>query len=140
MSAGMLIDECLSPELVGLAHESGFEAYHVAHYGLSGAKDSAVFEKVAERGFIFVTNNRGDFIELVEKAELHAGLIVIVPQVRREGQKIFFKRALDRLKQVGDLTNKILEVDENGEVAVYDLPRAWRLREQSQSALRARAE
>jgi predicted nuclease of predicted toxin-antitoxin system len=43
----MLIDECLSPELVGIAHESGFEAHHVAHCGLSGAKDAAVFEKVA---------------------------------------------------------------------------------------------
>jgi predicted nuclease of predicted toxin-antitoxin system len=53
-----LIDECLSAELPAVAHELGLEAYHVAHFGLAGAPDHAVFAKVRERSFIFVTNNR----------------------------------------------------------------------------------
>ena len=64
MNDPLLIDECLSAELPALAHELGFEAYHVAHFGLAGAPDHVVFAKVKERGFIFVTNNRDDFVEL----------------------------------------------------------------------------
>jgi predicted nuclease of predicted toxin-antitoxin system len=123
MSDPFLIDECLTPELVGIAHAEGFEAYHVAHCGLSGAKDPVIFARISERGFIFVTNNRDDFINLVKNADLHAGLIVIVPQCRREGQKHLFKLALDRLRKAGNLTNKVLEIDENGETQVYDLPK-----------------
>jgi predicted nuclease of predicted toxin-antitoxin system len=128
MSDGLLIDECLTPELVGIAHEQGFEAYHVAHYGMSGATDCVVFEEVSNRGFVFVTNNRDDFIDLVETADLHAGLIVIVPQVRRETQKELFQLALTRLKEIGDLTNKVLEIDEDGRIQIYDLPTSYHSR------------
>jgi hypothetical protein len=51
-----LIDECLSAELPAIAHEFGLEAYHIAHFGLAGVPDHVVFEKVRERGFVFVTN------------------------------------------------------------------------------------
>jgi hypothetical protein len=37
---------------------------------LAGAPDHAVFAKVSERGFVFVTNNRDDFVDLVEAVDL----------------------------------------------------------------------
>ncbi len=39
VSDPLLIDECLSAELPAIAHELGFEAYQVAHFGLAGAPD-----------------------------------------------------------------------------------------------------
>lgn len=122
MSDPLLIDECLRAELPAIAHELGFEAYHVAHFDLAGAADHAVFAKVRERGFVFVTNNRDDFVELIEKVDLHAGLVVLVSQGRRETQKAMFRIALLHVLEIGGLTNRVLEVEQTGEIRVYDLP------------------
>jgi predicted nuclease of predicted toxin-antitoxin system len=122
VSDPFLIDECLNAELPAIAHELGFEAYHVAHFGLAGAPDHVVFAKVSERGFVFVTNNRDDFIELVQKVDLHAGLVVLVSQGRRETQKAMFRAVLLHILEIGGLTNRVLEVEQDGEIRVYDLP------------------
>lgn len=122
MNDRILIDECLSIELAQIAHELGFEAYHVAHRGMSGLKDHALFAEIARGGFVFVTNNREDFVELVAKADLHAGMIVIVPNVRREVQKALFRAALQHVLTIGTLLNRVLEIDGNGDIRVYDLP------------------
>jgi predicted nuclease of predicted toxin-antitoxin system len=122
VSDPFLIDECLSAELPAIAHEFGFEAYHVAHFGLAGAPDHAVFAKVCERGFIFVTNNRDDFVELIEKVDLHAGLIVFMSQARRDVQKVMFRAALLHVRKIGDLINRVLEVEQSCEIRVYELP------------------
>jgi predicted nuclease of predicted toxin-antitoxin system len=121
VSDPFLIDECLSAELPPVAHELGFEAYHVAHFGLAGAADHAVFAKVRERGFIFVTNNRDDFVELIEKIDLHAGLIVFMSQGRRDVQKAMFRAALLHIRKIGDLINRVLEVEQSCEIRVYEL-------------------
>ncbi len=122
MSDPLLIDECLSAELPAIAHELGFEAYHVAHFGLAGAPDQVIFARISERGFIFVTNNRDDFVQLVEKADLHAGLIVFISQGRRDAQKAMFRAALLHILEIGGLTNRVLEIEQNCEIRVYELP------------------
>jgi predicted nuclease of predicted toxin-antitoxin system len=76
-----LIDECLHESLVGVAHDAGFGATHVNHLGLSDKPDRELAERIVEGEFTFVTNNRVDFIRLFGKMELHAGLIVLVPNV-----------------------------------------------------------
>ena len=76
-----LIDECLHESLVGVAHSAGFDASHVNHLGLSGKADWELADRIVEGEFTFVTNNRVDFIGLFGKMELHAGLIVIVPNL-----------------------------------------------------------
>jgi predicted nuclease of predicted toxin-antitoxin system len=76
-----LIDECLHESLVGVAHAAGFEATHVNRLGLSGKPDWVLAERIAKDEFAFVTNNHLDFIQLFGKMELHAGLIVIVPNL-----------------------------------------------------------
>lgn len=80
----VLIDECLSVRLVEVAQQAGFEAYHVAHRGWAALKDPALFVRIQDESFTFVTNNRDDFIALVREVDLHAGLIVILPNVRRD--------------------------------------------------------
>ena len=75
----LLIDECLHESLIQVAHHAGFEAVHVNHLGLSGKPDWQLAERARKDEFTFVTNNRLDFIRLFGKMELHAGLIIIVP-------------------------------------------------------------
>jgi len=65
--------------LIGVAHGAGFEATHVNHLGLSGKPDWELTDRIFKDEFTFVTNNRVDFVRLFGKIELHAGLIIIVP-------------------------------------------------------------
>jgi hypothetical protein len=50
-------------------------------------------------------------------------LIVIVPQCRRDKQKQLFELALIKMKEIGDLANKVIEVNGADDVSVYDLPK-----------------
>ena len=122
MSERFLIDECLTVELVRIAHEAGFEAHHVAHIGLSGASDRTIFQRVQAEGFVFVTNNRDDFLALARSVDLHAGVVIILPSCRREAQAILFEAALHRVREIGAMVNLVLEVDEKGVVALYQMP------------------
>lgn len=119
----LLIDECLSPALLEVAHQYGVEAYHVAHRGLSGAKDHAILRLMLEQGFTLVTNNRDDFLALIGDAELHPGLIVILPNVSRADQIRLFELALREAIAGKSLINRVVEIDAHGIVGVYELPR-----------------
>jgi predicted nuclease of predicted toxin-antitoxin system len=119
-----LIDECLHESLVVLAHTAGFEATHVNHLGLSGKPDWALAERIIKDEFTFVTNNRVDFLRLLGKVELHAGLIVLIPNVTPVLQRALFRAAL-RYSTGRDVVNTVIEVSLEGETiryAQYDLP------------------
>lgn len=119
-----LIDECLHESLVGVAHGAGFEATHVNHLGLSGKPDWELADRIVKDEFTFVTNNRIDFIRLFGKMELHAGLIVLVPNVSPLVQRALFVAATQYLGK-RDLTNAVLEVTLDREavrIAEYQWP------------------
>jgi predicted nuclease of predicted toxin-antitoxin system len=119
-----LIDECLHQSLVGLAHAAGFEAIHVNHLGSSGKPDWMLAERIAKDEFTFVTNNRVDFIQLFGKMKLHAGLIVLVPNVAPALQRALFQAAL-QYSAGRDLVNTAIEVSLNGKTVQcveYQLP------------------
>lgn len=62
MIGRLLIDECLSPELVQLAIDSGHvESTCVRDRGRLGLKDWELMEYVIEEDFILVTRNAQDF-------------------------------------------------------------------------------
>jgi len=105
----LLIDECLHTSLVELAHAAGHTADHVNYLALGGYKDWQLMAVIREQEYTFVTNNRVDFLRLHGNEPLHAGVIVIVPNVPPAEQKTLFSAAL---KHVGtrDLTNTIVEV------------------------------
>ena len=108
-----LIDECLHESLVGVAHRAGFEATHINHLGLSGKPDWELSDRIATGEFTFVTNNRVDFIRLFGKMEMHAGLIVIVPNVAPSVQRALFEAAI--LYLAGrDLVNSVVELSLEG--------------------------
>ena len=119
-----LIDECLHESLVGVAHAAGFDATHVNHLGLSGKPDWALAERISKDEFTFVTNNRADFIHLFGSMELHAGLIVLIPNVVPALQRALFAAAL-RYLAGRDLVSTVIEVTLEGTVVTcveYELP------------------
>ena len=120
----LLIDECLHESLVGVAHGAGFEATHVNHLGLSGKPDWELTDRIVADEFTFVTNNRVDFIRLFGKMELHAGLVILVPNVPPRLQRALFEGALRFLGGRG-LTNAVVEVNleaEEVKCVEYRLP------------------
>ena len=119
-----LIDECLHESLVGVAHGAGLEATYVNHLGLSGKPDWELADRIAKDEFTFVTNNRVDFIRLFEKMEVHAGLIIIVPNVVPAVQCAMFEAAILYLAGK-ELINSAIEVSLEGKTVKcieYEIP------------------
>lgn len=59
------------------------------------------------------------------EAAVHAGLIIVLPNVGRTLQQQLFSAALSELAIIGDPVNRVIEVDLDGAevtVDVYDLP------------------
>lgn len=108
-----LIDECLHTSLVKVAYEAGYVCEHVNFLGLSGQKDWQLMRRVQAGEYTFVTNNRTDFTELYAEQELHAGLVIIVPNVPPARQRALFRAALSHIGG-RDLMNAALEVDIDG--------------------------
>ena len=122
-----LIDECLSVDLVTVAGQCGHEARHVAHVGRAGWKDWNVARYASDNDLILVTNNASDFRPLYAARPLHAGLVILLPNVGRDLQQRLFRAALDELATTGEPVNRVLEVDLDGDevtLALYDWPPA----------------
>ncbi|HEV2897169.1 MAG TPA: DUF5615 family PIN-like protein [Pseudaminobacter sp.] len=120
-----LIDECLHTSLVAIAEERGHEANHINWLGLSGETDWDLMPRIVEGDFTFVTNNAKDFRKLYAKEPVHAGLIIVVPQVGPEKQRELFDALLADLGPEDFLVNELIEIEiENGVAVVtrYDLP------------------
>lgn len=121
-----LIDECLHTSLVSLAHDAGHICEHVNFLGLGGYKDWQLMARIRSEDYAFVTNNRTDFAALYAQEELHAGLVIIIPNVTPALQRQLFRAALSHIDHV-DLTNTVLEVDLAGTTATcreYRYPRS----------------
>ena len=124
-----LIDECLSPQLVGLAHERGHvETTHVTWLGLRSRKDWAIVRRALDQGYVLVTNDTTDFIQLLSRVRLHAGLVClnVAPRLMNlDVQRRLFAVALDELDNV-EPVNELLEVtlfeDRTVLIERYDLP------------------
>lgn len=122
----LLIDECLHTSLVGVAHSAGHSADHVSHRGLGGWKDWQLMRVIREQEYTFVTNDRSDFLTLHANEPLHAGVIVIVPNVVPLQQRKLFAAALTHIGR-RDLTNTVVEVrfvKDEIQCSEYQLPRA----------------
>jgi predicted nuclease of predicted toxin-antitoxin system len=72
----ILLDEHVSPSLVGKLGDKGVLAVAAAHVGLSGEPDAKIWNYAFENDFVVVTGNARDFIRLLN-VEVHPGLIVL---------------------------------------------------------------
>jgi len=97
----------------------------VAHVGRAGWKDWNVARHASDGDFVLITNNASDFRHLYATQALHAGLVILIPNVGRSLQKRLFQATLDELAIIGEPVNRVLEVDLDGDevtLALYDLP------------------
>jgi predicted nuclease of predicted toxin-antitoxin system len=111
-----LIDECLHTSLVDVAQRHGHE---------TGATDRGLMPRIVEEDFTFVTNNAADFRRLYARQEVHAGLVIIVPQVTPARQRALFASLLVTLDPDDALLNEVIEVSIDGEDVIitrYELP------------------
>ena len=81
LSLKFLIDECLHLKLGDVASRAGYYAGHVVRLGLTGKTDTHVFEYAVKNDLTLVTNNAADFRKLAKKSKIHAGVIILVPNV-----------------------------------------------------------
>lgn len=119
-----LIDECVSPTLASKAQSHGFDAWHVIHRGLNSQPDYRIFKACQAEDLILVTNNRRDFLPLYAGAEIHAGLVIILPNVDRHEQQRLFGIVLDWLGRQADIVNRVIEIGADGFMRISELPRA----------------
>jgi predicted nuclease of predicted toxin-antitoxin system len=116
------IDECLHTSLVAIGNEKGFEAYHVVHRGLPGIPDYQLCDLAQREELTLVTNNGKDFRKLMIEASVHPGLVIIKPCVEPEQQRKLFGTGLQMLSKLPDLINRVMEIDIDGTITLYDLP------------------
>jgi predicted nuclease of predicted toxin-antitoxin system len=120
-----LIDECLHVSLLELAHRRGHIADHVNYLGRGSSKDWELMAIVMEHDYTFVTNNRLDFLALYGKKAVHAGLVVIVPNVTPARQRGLFNAVLEHVDS-RHLINTVVEVnyvDQQIECVEYAFPK-----------------
>lgn len=120
-----LIDENLSVKLPEVAHEAGIEASHVNHLGLRTRKDWTLLDTIRDDDWTLVTNNAMEFKERYAREAVHAGLVLLIPNVRRSEQIALFKAVLAMASSGADLTNNVIEVDYEGDEIVtrrYEWP------------------
>jgi predicted nuclease of predicted toxin-antitoxin system len=125
----LLVDENLSPRLVSVAHDHGYDATSARDRNLLRQPDAKILAFCIAEDRLCVTNNADDFRELVGDLELHPGLIVM-PNVARERQFQLLDAALAHIEQEAAATsqsprdlmlNHVLEIDPAGTFELHEL-------------------
>lgn len=108
----LLIDEQLSPTLVQRLAAKNIFAQHVAHVGLSGKPDRAIWLHAYDNDLAVVTANARDFLMLAADVELHPGLIVIREYgLSRQEQWARLEPVIDSLRASEEpLVNCVVEI------------------------------
>ena len=124
-------DEDLSPTLVQVANERGFQATCNRDRGVLGAKDAVLRKLVQAEGFVLVTDNATDFRPMYEREGVHPGLAVMPAVVGRERQRQLASELIDWIvaAAAGDaqspsdfMVNRLVQIDSDGACAARDLP------------------
>jgi hypothetical protein len=79
--------------LVKVAEEGGHQAHSLVYLGMQGWKDPDVLRRVAERDYTLVTNNAADFRRLYADLDLHAELIIVVPDMTPSQQQALLQQS-----------------------------------------------
>jgi predicted nuclease of predicted toxin-antitoxin system len=121
----LLLDENISPALIGKLSEQDVYAVAVPHVGLAGQQDHEIWKYALEHDFAVVTINARDFIRLLD-VEIHPGLIVVREGgLTREEQWAYILPLIEHIRKSGDadfLVNKLVEVLAPGRWEVREIP------------------
>jgi predicted nuclease of predicted toxin-antitoxin system len=124
-------DEDLSPTLVQVVNERGFEATCNRDRGVLGHTDHELRRLVQSQGFVFVTDNASDFVAMYKREDAHPGLAVMPGEVGRERQQELVRELLDWIADAAAtagqspgqfMVNRLVEIDRDGACATADLP------------------
>jgi predicted nuclease of predicted toxin-antitoxin system len=123
----LLLDEHISPSLTAKLAELGVFAQAVAHVGLSGQPDRLVWAFASQHEMAVVTTNAADFLDLLEDAELHPGLILLRESgLHREQQWQRLEPAIRFIQSQYDadyLVNKVIDILSPGEFRILEVPK-----------------
>jgi predicted nuclease of predicted toxin-antitoxin system len=123
----LLLDEHLSPRLSNWgAERRGITAASVAHLGLSGATDAAIWQYAFDHDYVVVTTNARDFLHLLN-VEVHPGLIVLRESgLTREEQWERLVVAIDHIQRQENpgtyMINLVIEILGLGQVLIRQIP------------------
>jgi predicted nuclease of predicted toxin-antitoxin system len=124
VSLRLLLDEHLSPSLVYKLADFGVFAQAVAHVGLAGQSDQAVWYYALQNDMSVVTTNATDFLELLG-VDLHPGLILLRESgLTREEQweRIMPVVAFVVTREDDDyMVNRVLEILAPGGFRILDI-------------------
>ena len=124
-------DEDLSPTLVQVANERGFEATCNRDSGVLGYKDPQLRPLVQGEGCVFVTNNGSDFRPMYAREEIHPGLVVMPGELARDRQQEIARAGIDWIVDAAAeaeeiaadfMVNRLVEIDRHGACVVQELP------------------
>jgi len=120
MTWRLLIDECLSPDLVELAIDAGHvESTCLRDRGLLGTQDWTLIKHVLDADFTLVTVNAQDFRGRGQNApgglyahiELHAGLICLnsARSMDLRAQRVLFEAGVgEHMSSIKEFVDRIL--------------------------------
>lgn len=126
-------DEDLSPTLVQVANDLGYEATCNRDRGLLGIKDPDLRRIVQAEGYAFVNDNASDFRPMYARDEIHPGLIALPAGDSRAHQQELLRSAVAFIKgqaasadetPADSIVNKLVEIEAAGGCTVRDLPPA----------------
>jgi hypothetical protein len=92
---------------------------------MNGLRDYELMPVVRAKDFTFVTNDAVDFRRMFRSQPIHAGLVIIIPNVPPARQRALFGAVLDYVGD-RDLVNRAVEIDVKGdtsEIREYEIPR-----------------
>jgi predicted nuclease of predicted toxin-antitoxin system len=124
-------DEDLSPTLVQVANELGFEATCNRDRTMLGRSDHALRRVVQAEGYVFVTDNASDFRPMYARDDVHPGLIVMPATVGRIRQQQLAKTVIEWISNAAPaerhrpdefMLGMLVAIDEGGGCSAEALP------------------
>ena len=120
----LLLDECCGKALVAVAEAAGHTAQRTTQVAVLGrqAPDQDILDFASRVGAVFVTVNRGDFIDLAARGRDHPG-VILIPSLPHAQLRPLFEGVLAAAEPlIAASPNLFVEVDRAGVVTSFQLP------------------
>jgi predicted nuclease of predicted toxin-antitoxin system len=120
----MLLDECMSPQLVPRLWDEGHDVIHVRDRGLLRAADHTLWRYAIEEDRVLCTINGKHFKKLAAATPLHSGLIVIPGGHRPTQQFNLVTLAVSWVIKTNAPTgfvNRYIQTGDHGEIILAEI-------------------
>jgi len=108
-----VLDENLTPRAALQLNAAGHDFWHVRDRGLIGRPDQVIWQRALGEGRVLFTVNHGDFVALASRSELHAGLVLVPPDLLI-AEQCSMLMTFTRNSADADLTNEVISLAEDG--------------------------